>query len=193
MQKQKELDKIIDTGNFGHSEEPLASSGVTMQQMIPEQQLGNPPQLPPPPPQPPQFLISQAQSIPSSIGYAQFTTAVPTMQPVLLNTTFFGLPPPPPMPTLISQPLYMIPQPPREPPMQMTSIQSQHPTEVEMVNLESIQIPPNIDQEIPSPPCSQEEQPGEFFFSISLIHSNLLFPTIYLVHILLKIPSNIPL
>lgn len=179
MQKQKELDNIIDTGNFGHSEEPLPSPTITMQHIIPEQQLGNPqpPQHPPPPPQPPQFLISQAQSIPSSIGYAQFTTAVPTMQPVILNTTFFGLPPPPPMPTLISQPLYMIPQPPQppqEPPMQMTSIQPQQPTEVEMVNLESIQIPPNIDQEIPQPLSTYKETPGEFvFFKITL--SNYCF------------------
>lgn len=155
MQKQKELDKIIDTGNFGHSEE-ITSPTITMQQVIPEQQLGN--AHPPPPPQPPQFMISQAQSMPSSIGYAQFTTSVPTMQPVILNTTFFGLPPPPPMPTLITQPLYMLPQPPQEQPMQMSSIQPQQPTEIDMVNLDTIQIPPNIDQELQPQTYQQQDQ-----------------------------------
>lgn len=167
MQKQKELDKIVDTGNFGHNEEPQPPSAI---QIIPEQQIGTPqaPHLPPPPPQPPQFIISQAQAIPSPIGYAQFTTAVPTMQPVILNTTFFGLPPPPPMPTLISQPLYMIPQPPQppqEPPMQIASIQQQ-PTEVDIVNLESIQIPPNIDPEIPISLYSQPEKPGKLILNV---------------------------
>ncbi|KAL5274251.1 SUGP1 family protein [Megaselia abdita] len=178
LQKQKELDKIIDTGNFGHSEEPIISPTITMQQMMPEQQLGNPqpPQLPPPPPQPPQFLISQAQTIPSSIGYAQFTTAVPTMQPVILNTTFFGLPPPPPMPTLISQPLYMIPQPPQDPTMQMTSIQPQPPKEVEMVNLESIQIPPIMDQELPLPPQPYPHQ-EQAVFSDNKQFDSLQLPT----------------
>lgn len=162
------MEKIIDTGNFGHNEDPLPSPTMSMQQIIPEPQMTTPqpPQLPPPPPQPPQFIISQSQPIPSSIGYAQFTTAVPAMQPVLLNTTFFGLPPPPPMPTLISQPLYMIPQPPQDPTMQLASIQQAptQPTEVEIVNLESIQVPPNMEQEQPivTQPKPLKEQSGEF-------------------------------